>query len=398
MCIPRLLNSSTPPRGDMTSIKTTSDDENARDLSKLSPEALARHETTNPERMPLHARTREFLRDLALNSFEDGDKFYPEPVIIEKLKVSQGTVRRALTDLAAEGLLVRKVPLGTFVHKKSSEAPEIRVIMPGCNSVFLMGILEKLLNDCGSRKLSIRIHHTMTGTHGTEILKQFQGEPSRLRVLLLGVNKSTARSLYLQLSRRGIRVVNVDTLAEQCGDAYVGVDNTAGIQQGMEHLVSLGHHRILLLVNEPITEGNIQVRVGEFKTIMQSKHLRGSQVEICPRGMWRDAYAKARLNEILLASNPPTAIFTVSDTGAWVSLKCLSEMNISVPEKISVLGFDDDRASAYMQPALSTLAQPIDEIARRAIDLLVQSETPTGEFLLPPKLVIRESTGKATGA
>jgi DNA-binding LacI/PurR family transcriptional regulator len=73
-------------------------------------------------------------------------------------------------------------------------------------------------------------------------------------------------------------------------------------------------------------------------------------------------------------------------------------MNIPVPEKISVLGFDDDRASAYMQPALSTLAQPVDEIARRAIDLLVQREAPTGEFLLPPKLVVRESTGKVEGS
>lgn len=382
----------------MNLIKTNSPDADSQDVSKLSPEALASHGKAHNERMPLHARTREYLRDIVLTNFEDGDKFYPEPIIIEKLNISQGTVRRALTDLAMEGLLVRKVPLGTFVQKRSSNAPEIRVVMPGCDSVFLMGILEKVLNDCRSRNLHVRIHHTMPGTYGTEILKQFQGEPSRLRVLLLGVNKNTARSLYLHLSRRGIRVVNVDTLADKCGDAYVGVDNAAGIQQGMEHLLLQSHHRILLLINEPMTEGNIQARAKEFKKIIKIKHLRRSQIEICERDAWRGAYAKARLSQLLKSPNPPTAIFTVSDSGAWITLKCLSEMNIAVPEKISVLGFDDDRASAYMQPALSTLAQPIDEIARRAIDLLVQRDTPTGDFLLPPKLVVRESTGKAPGA
>lgn len=58
-----------------------------------------------------------------------------------------------------------------------------------------------------------------------------------------------------------------------------------------------------------------------------------------------------------------------------------------------MLGFDDDRASAYMQPALSTLAQPVDLIARRAIDLLTRAQSPSGTVLLPPTLVVRESTG-----
>ena len=66
-----------------------------------------------------------------------------------------------------------------------------------------------------------------------------------------------------------------------------------------------------------------------------------------------------------------------------------------VQTRAQVVGFDDDRASAYMQPPLTTLAQPIDDIARKAIDLLVQTSHPRGTFLLPPSLVVRESTGKA---
>ena len=376
-------------------MKNKSTENLTTDLPELSPIKLEFSDDAKISRMPLHARVREYLRDLALNSFEDGGKFYSEPILISQLGVSQGTVRRALTDLAHEGLLVRKVPSGTFVQKKPDDAQEIRVVMPGCDSVFLMSILERILNDCQRQNIRVRIHHTLHSAHATEVMRQFQGEPSRLRVLLLGVPRPVAHSLYMLFSKRGIRVVNIDTLSAQCADAYVGVDNADGILQGMKHLMSLGHRRILLLVNEPMAEGNIQARVKEFRAIVKANHLAGSRVEICPRDSWRNDGAKARLRELLNGDSAPTALFNVSDSGAWVTLKCLAEMRIPVPEKISVLGFDDDRASAYMQPALSTLAQPIDIIARRAITLLTQRELPQGTELLPPALVVRESTGPA---
>ena len=176
-------------------------------------------------RMPLHARVREYLRGIILESCQDGEKFYPEPFIIEQLGVSQGTARRALTDLAHEGLLVRKVPSGTFVRKRNAATKEIHIIMPGCDSVFLMGVLEHVLARCRAQGIPARIHHAGAGAHGADLVRPFLSAPDDLRILLLGVQQNLARSLYLQFSRRGIRVVNVDTLAENCGDAYVGVDN-----------------------------------------------------------------------------------------------------------------------------------------------------------------------------
>ena len=364
-------------------------------LPTLSAAGLDRMDKSDAGRMPLHARVREYLRGIILESCQDGEKFYPEPFIIEQLGVSQGTARRALTDLAHEGLLVRKVPSGTFVRKRSAATKEIHIIMPGCDSVFLMGVLEHVLARCRAQGIPARIHHAGAGAHGADLVRPFLSAPDDLRILLLGVNQDLARSLYRQFSKRGIRVVNVDTLAENCGDAYVGVDNADGIRQGMEHLVALGHKRILLLVNEPMTEGNIQARVDEFKAVVQALRLAGATVECCRRNVWRALWAKSRLQEILAGPKPPTAIFAVSDTGAWVTLKALADLDVPVPGKMSVLGFDDDRASAYMQPALSTLAQPVDHIARRAIELLVNDAQPVGDELLPPTLVVRESTGPA---
>lgn len=355
----------------------------------------ARRLSVTPKRTPLHARIREHLRELILRDFADGSKFHSEPTLIAQLGVSQGTVRRALTDLAREGLLVRKVPDGTFVRKPSQDAPDMRVIMPGCDSVFLMGVLEKILDQCQRRGLPVRIHHTHRGAQVPEALLQLQGPASHQRVILLGETRKAARALYLALHKRGFRTVNIDTLADDCGDAYVGVDNESGIRQGMEHLVSLGHRRIVLLVNEPQEEGNIQARIQAFRRFIRERKLTRSRVVACERDTWRDELATTRLRELLQGVDAPTALFMVSDTGAWVAMKCLAELGVSVPDRVSVLGFDDDRASAFMQPALCTLAQPVDLIAQRALDLLTQSESPQGTHLLPPALVVRESTGPA---
>jgi DNA-binding LacI/PurR family transcriptional regulator len=275
---------------------------------------------------------------------------------------------------------------------------DIRVIMPGCDSVFLMGVLERILEHCQKRQLPVRIHHTHRGSHVPEALLQLQGPASHQRVILLGESRVAAHALYGSLSKRGFRVVNVDTLANGCGDAYVGVDNDSGIQQGMDHLLKLGHRRIVLLVNEPGEEGNIQARVKAFRAIVRDRRLVGSRVVACERDAWRDDLAATMLRDLLNGPAAPTALFTVSDSGAWIALRCLSEMGIAVPAQVSVLGFDDDRASAYMQPALSTLAQPVDLIAQRTLDLLTHAKPPAGMELLPPTLVVRESTGPAPKA
>ena len=176
------------------------------------------------------------------------------------------------------------------------------------------------------------------------------------------------------------------------------MDNEHGIRLGLEHLLTLGHRRITLLVNEPPLRGNTRARVGSFRACARAHALREARVASCDAPVRGDAAIRARVRALLAAPRRPTAIFTVSDSGAWMVLKCLAEQGVRVPEEISVLGFDDDRASAFMQPSLSTLAQPIEAIARRAVDLLVQDLPPSGTELLAPALVVRESTGPAPAA
>ena len=135
-----------------------------------------------------------------------------------------------------------------------------------------------------------------------------------------------------------------------------------------------------------------------FEEITAAGGLAEAVVVHCGTKPFEDSHDAAyRQIDKLLAVNPrPTAIFTVSDAGAWAALRRLSELGISVPQEISVLGFSDDRPSRFMHPALSTIAQPVAEIARRAIEMLVENQPGTRVEFMPPSLVIRESTAVVT--
>ena len=85
----------------------------------------------------------------------------------------------------------------------------------------------------------------------------------------------------------------------------------------------------------------------------------------------------------------------MSDPGAWAVIKWCAENNIDVPTQLSVLGFSDDRPSAFTYPALTTIAHPVPEIARTAMEMLTTSDQQRGTKMLTPHLVIRESTGPA---
>jgi LacI family transcriptional regulator len=383
--VPR-KNGTGTPRAGMTDMNTP---------RHLLPPPDAVPATVAGERAPLHARVREHLRAIALRDFADGERFYSEPFLIEHLGVSQGTVRHALADLAREGLLIRRVPAGTFVRKRGTEAGLVQVVMPGCGSVFLAGILERLLARCRQAGLPVRVHHTHEGESAAELLPRLETRLPRRGAILLGEDETTARAIHSELSRRGLRVVNIDTLADGCGDAYVGVDNETGIRLGLEHLLALGHRRIVLLVNEPMRAGNTRARVRAFESIARARGLDGeARVAFCP-GIWKDPGATRKIGAALGPGPRPTAVFAVSDPGAWAVLKAFAELGVAVPAEVSVLGFDDDRASAFMQPPLSTLAQPIDAIAARAVALLTQKAAPGGAAFLPPALIVRESTARA---
>ena len=175
----------------------------------------------------------------------------------------------------------------------------------------------------------------------------------------------------------------------------VDVDNRAGTQAGLQHLVSLGHDRIAFIGGRPL--GDIREREAAFLSFMSEWSLPVPEVYIrnapnTPSGGEETTRALLALDE------PPTAIMTSTDTLAVGVLHAAYRLGYVVPRDLSVVGFDDILLASHTVPALTTLRMPtaaiVAEGVERAIELVRNPRLRREPALsvIAPTLIVREST------
>jgi DNA-binding LacI/PurR family transcriptional regulator len=177
----------------------------------------------------------------------------------------------------------------------------------------------------------------------------------------------------------------------------IDADDRAGIWAGLEHLESLGHRRIAFVDAE--LPGDYRVRGDAYRDFMDER-LGGVPAGYLERSSHTLAGGDAALRRLLALPEPPTAVATATDLVAVGVLHAAHSLGATVPDRLSVVGFDDILIAAHTVPALTTLRMPISEIVglavARAIVLArdpVASREPTRE-VLKPTLVVRDSTAR----
>lgn len=165
-----------------------------------------------------------------------------------------------------------------------------------------------------------------------------------------------------------------------------------GLQQAVDHLVALGHRRIAH-IDGGRAPGAAQRRRG-YRQAMH-RHGLDADILIVPGGVGEEDGAEAARQ--LLATVPrPTAVAVFNDRSATGLLDVFRNAGLSVPQDISVVGFDDSRLARLSHVDLTTVAQDAGRMASlavaRAIDRL--DGTPTGgrEIVIPPRLIVRGTT------
>jgi LacI family transcriptional regulator len=181
------------------------------------------------------------------------------------------------------------------------------------------------------------------------------------------------------------------------GDAipWVTSANRRGAYHAIEHLVALGHRRIGVIAGPPG-----YVSAGE-RAAGCRQALADAGITADP-ALWVEADFEigpgaAATSQLLDLVDPPTAIFAGNDPIACGALRAAQERGVRVPEDLSVIGFDDLPLAVSATPTLSTIRQPMVEIGRAGVGLIVRqlsSGASSGPQLeLPTRLIVRESTG-----
>lgn len=175
---------------------------------------------------------------------------------------------------------------------------------------------------------------------------------------------------------------------------YVGIDNLGAAAAAVRYLLSRGHRHIALIGADPAYLYARQREAGVRQALAEAGLTLAQEWNIRVTSFSFLAGAEAA-QQLLRCPQRPTAIFAVADALAIGLMHSLQEAGLRIPDDIAIMGFDDIPLAAQLNPPLTTMAQPMDELGAEAARLLLQRlSTPDALLpgaLLPHRLVVRGS-------
>src|SRR5438552_2983098 len=174
----------------------------------------------------------------------------------------------------------------------------------------------------------------------------------------------------LALRQQGYRFVVVDPAEELSPEiATVSTANVSGAKDAVDHLVALGHRRIGAIAG-PRGLASMEDRfVGYCASLATAGVL--SEPELVRRGNLDVPSGREAALGLLRLQEPPTAIFAFNDNMAIGALRAARELGLEVPRELSIVGFDALEGSRLVTPRLTTVRQPLEDMGRLAVRLLV---------------------------
>ncbi len=188
-----------------------------------------------------------------------------------------------------------------------------------------------------------------------------------------------------------VRIGATDYLS--CSAAVVSNDEQTSFEM-TQYLISLGHSAIGFVKGHPQHNSSSQ-RFRGFQRALDTAHISLHQQWI-QQGDYTFDSGESCARQILTMAEKPSAIFCSNDYMAAGVLKVANQLDLSVPHQLSVTGFDDAPISRYIWPSITTIQQPVEDMARRAAALLIERlkrpETDDIICSLESQLIKREST------
>ena len=193
------------------------------------------------------------------------------------------------------------------------------------------------------------------------------------------------------LQNRGVRTVMLGGTAPNSGSGMVRVNDLAAAYEGTNYLLRLGHRKILFLSDEIRKISSGFQRITGCRQALEEKGLTLEPSHVYYGEMTFEAGYEA-VKDALSKGTEFTAVFGLCDETAIGAMAALYDSGISVPDRVSVLGYDDLDIAGHVRPALTTIHQPIDLYVKKLLDLFGDPLLPSHtEILLPYTIRERNS-------
>ena len=337
-------------------------------------------------------------QELQSGNFQVGDRFYTEKEIMRKYRVSSVTVARAVGEMTQQGYFQRKRKLGTFVRGTRT--------IPGMSGEVMTCPL--YINQAGHEEsarhelswfLVEEIRRGIINAYPgmvkilpmDEILDAAEHDPNLLTVLFPQRIAFFAEKYRSRCPENTVEILLPPNFGSQVN--CVRPDYMMGVFDAVSHLIHLGHQRIAY-IGAPLWD----YRYAAYRIALETYRL-----EMVPELVARDAQATGEGIDILVdrllqlpKEQRPTAIFCANDRIAIGAVEAIRNRGLSIPDDISVIGFDDIEESATAPVPLSTVKVPYYEIGQAAVEVLME-KIKTGQDVLPKTIpavyLMRKSVG-----
>lgn len=351
------------------------------------------------ERLPLYKQLGESLVErIRSGELKPGDRVPSENDLVKQRGVSRITARQALAELAHEGWVVRERGRGTFVAESRfaqgrTKSGSIGVVIPRLKDAYATRIVfgvEEALADAG--------YHLVfrSATNQEEEIESIRDlvRANVEGVIVWPVSNEYVNDELVRLHLAHFPIVLVDRFLRGVSMDCVQSDNLRGGYMATHHLVQLGHRHIAYVAGDFRHVTSVEERYLGFRTAL--REAKASEADgplwlIPARGDWC-TWLAAQIEE----RPDVTAVFCENDDVAMQILRCLQSMGIPVPERMSIVGFDDKDSVKDVAVPLTTIRQDAPNLGRTAGRLLLARIEGRYEaiqhFHLPVELIVRKST------
>lgn len=326
--------------------------------------------------------------------------------VANKVKVSKTTISRYLNgkyeymsestkikiEKAIEDLNYRPNLVASSLKKNMTKT--IGIIISNIKNPFFTAFVQKA--EQASHKMGNNIILCNTGDDQKIERKQIDTLLGRqVDGILLTTSGGNNAFIKNELIKKEFPLVLVDRRVSGLKADLVALNNKQATYLAMEHLYQNGHRRIGLLTGYP---AGISSRIERI--IAYKKFLIEHEIDIDHSLIWSGVPSqnggKEGANKLLALQNPPTALLSTLNILTLGIIDFLNQKNIKIPNNVSIITFDDVPWVKVVNPPLTAIKQPIEELAKESINCLFERMNKKNktfkEILLPGTLIKRSST------
>lgn len=296
-------------------------------------------------------------------------------------RISAETQARVREAAGAQGIVVNEIARGLRLRTTQT----IGLIIPDVSNPFFAALARQVEHLARAQGYSVLLADSQEST-------EVEAEAVRLmrsrRVDGLVVAPVGLEAAHLQsLRAEQWPLVLMDRVPAGFTGPCVTSDHRQGTRLAMRHLIGHGHRRIVCLQGLPGSSAN-QERVHGYRQSLKKAGLPVDEALIIGHDYAIETGREA-VQQLFRSSRPrPTAILALGNLIALGALQALRALKLKVPRQVSLISFDEQPWAELIDPPLTTLSQPIEALAERAMGLLFQQLHPTAAAPAKPKLVL----------